>query len=348
MARALATIEEVLEVKPHDNADALEIAVVRGWNVITRIGEVSPGDKVIYFEIDTMLHADDERFSFFIKRGVKTDPVDGYKGHVLRTAKLRGKISQGLLLSVELFADEIGDDLTVGRDVTSVLNLRKWDPPVPAALAGKAKGNRPSFVPMTDAERIQNVTLAEFSDTSNWVATEKVDGTSTSYYYRTDADESANETSFGACSRNLELENVGQSQWKVAEELAIEALLSSLAAELGATKIVLQGELVGPGIQSNPLQLRELRYFAFRLIVDGRDLPTPQWPGSIRKLAAPVLAIDFPSTIDEAIEAADALDSQVTPGRTPEGIVWRYEGDAIVPERIVKAISNRYLLKQKD
>ena len=64
MPRALATLETISDVRPHDNADALELAIVRGWQVVIRIGEVAAGEAVVFFEIDTLLDVNDERFAF--------------------------------------------------------------------------------------------------------------------------------------------------------------------------------------------------------------------------------------------------------------------------------------------
>ncbi len=200
MTRALATVEQVVEVRSHDNADALELVGVRGWQVVSKLGEFQRGDTVIYFEIDTMLDVADPRFEFLAPRGVRTDVRDDFAGHVLKTVKLRGEISQGLVLPAADFVAEIGADVEAGTDVTEALGLRKWDPPLPAALSGQAIGQRPAEVPKTDAERIQNFDLADLP-TTGWVASEKVDGASTSYLLERDG-------SLRVCTRNLELEEM--------------------------------------------------------------------------------------------------------------------------------------------
>lgn len=337
MARQLATIEQLSNVRSHDNADALELATVRGWQVVVKLGEFASGDTVVYFEIDSMLDHSDERFAFLAPRGVRTDVRDGFSGHVLRTAKLRGQISQGLVLPVDEFAAEIGDDMTIGRDLTEILGLRKWDPPLPADLSGKALGQRPGSVPKTDAERVQNIDLSSMPPTG-WIASEKIDGTSTSYLLGAEGE-------LRVCTRNLELAPAGQLQWTIADELGIREILESLDTDGDA---LIQGELAGLGIQGNPLGFTDRRFFVFRLLVGGRDIPTSDWPEALTALAAPVVDIPFPSSNEEALESAEQFQSVVAPGKRPEGIVWRYEGDEFVPERIVKAISNKYLLKQKD
>lgn len=340
MTRALATIEHVSTVSAHDNADALELLTVRGWQVVAKLGEFAAGDAVVYFEIDTMLDVADPRFEFLAPRGVRTDVRDDFAGHVLKTVKLRGQISQGLVLPVADFEAEVGARPEPGTDVTEVLGLRKWDPPLPAALSGQAIGQRPAQVPKTDAERIQNFDLAGLPSTG-WAASEKIDGSSTSYLLEA-------EGSLRVCTRNLELAEAGQAQWQLADALDLESHMQTVLTAASAQRVVLQGELAGPRLQGNPLQLQDLRFFAFRLLIDDVDMPTAEWPAAIAAIAAPALDIGFPSTTEEALALADGLVSVAAPGRRPEGIVWRYEGDDVVPERIVKAISNRYLLKQKD
>lgn len=335
MARSLATVEQLTAVRKHPNADALELANVRGWQVVTRLGEFGDGDLVVYFEIDTLLPTADERFAFLAPRGTRTDQLSGLVGHVLRTVRLRGELSQGLVLPLDQFP-ELGD-VAVGADVTDALGLIKWDPPLPANLSGQAVGPRPDLVPKTDAERVQNLDLASFPR-SSWVASEKIDGTSTSYLLEAGG-------SLRVCTRNLELASAGQAQWRVAEELGLTTFMDDLL--IGAQSVVLQGELAGPSIQSNPLNLPKVRLFLFRVLVDGIDVASAAWPNELAELAAPALDTPFPTTADEGIEAANALKSQVSPDRAPEGIVWRYEGTEPVQERMVKAISNTYLLKQK-
>mgnify|MGYP001565299864 CR=1 FL=1 len=54
-ARKLASVRVVEEVLRHTNADALELATILGWQVVTGISDVKPGDKVVYCEIDSLL-----------------------------------------------------------------------------------------------------------------------------------------------------------------------------------------------------------------------------------------------------------------------------------------------------
>lgn len=204
--RRLATVENITEITPIADADAIELAHVRGWNVVVRKGEFSPRDLVVYLEVDSFLPIEDPRFAFLAARGVHTNELD-VQGHVLKTARLRGQYSQGIVLPYALFPEVSGH--TPGEDVTGfIAGLEKWDPPLPAELAGVARGNFPTRFHKSDEERVQNVEA--FLDGAlgvEWVATEKIDGTSITVYV--DGDD------YGVASRNLDLvENPENALWK--------------------------------------------------------------------------------------------------------------------------------------
>ena len=347
--RALATIATIDKIEPIDGADQIKVATIRGWQVVVRVDEnLKPGDPVVYFEIDSHLPATDQRFRFLTTKSCRNDKNDElaattnpdhpiFKGHRLRTIKLRGQVSQGLALPLASFPElaglgPVGD--IVGTDVTEQLGIRLWDPPLPADLAGVAKGTLPAFVTKTNATRVQNIKLEKIPDRDNWVCSEKLDGTSTTFYHHPDE-------GFGVTGRNYDLVEGDQTPWQIARSLLIPQRLASLAP---GKIVVAQGELCGPGIQSNPLKLKEPEWFCFRLTIDGEDVT---FHGLGLWSNVPLLDIPLPSTNVEALELADNLTSAFK-GR-PEGLVWRYYGDNPgVTTRCIKAISNRTLLKEKD
>src|SRR5262245_53917451 len=94
--RKLVTLEKIAALEPIPGADAIDAATVRGWTVVVKKREFQLGEDVVYFEIDSFLPLDDERFAFLEPRGSKT--VEGVRGHVLKTVRLRGVYSQGLVL----------------------------------------------------------------------------------------------------------------------------------------------------------------------------------------------------------------------------------------------------------
>lgn len=336
--RALATVETIAEIHPIPDADAIERARVRGWDVVIKKGEFAVGDLAVYFEVDSHLDTTDPRYEFLAPRGIRTNE-DGFTGHVLKTAKLRGTYSQGLVLPVGQFPEL--DGAVAGDNVTGQLGVIKWDPPIPADLAGQLRGAFPSAFPKTDEERIQNITAMLDVRDVEWVATEKLDGTSMTLYVEGDYD--------GVAGRNWDLSYDGNhSMWRIAGEKQLHA---QLRAAFPGSKAAIQGELFGAGIQGNPLQVKEARFAAFTVIVDGKELPRNEWPGFVTDVAVPVYDFTYPETLDEALAQVETLKSLVSPGRAAEGVVWRAPEAALVKvgdryERASwKAISRKYLMK---
>lgn len=240
MERKLATVRIVSEIIPIDGADAIELAKIGGWQCVVKKGEFQVDDKGIYFEVDSLLPIDD-RFEF-LRSGCYKKLSDSTEGFRLRSKRLRGVLSQGLLLPLESFP-ELGEDrweLWEGEDVTEALRVIKYEPPVPACLSGTVKGNFPSFIKKTNEERVQNLPdwFTKYKDIE-FEESLKMDGSSCTVYY--------NEGSFGVCSRNLDLrEDDNNTFWKVAKQYALKERLSSYGRN-----IAIQGECLGEGIQKN-------------------------------------------------------------------------------------------------
>jgi hypothetical protein len=158
--RKLASIRIVNKIQPIPNADAIELAGVDGWEFVVKKGEFNIGDKGVYFEIDSFLNAKDERFQFLSKQFIN---FEGELGARIRTIRLRGQRSQGLLLPMTKFPEL--QNFEVGQDVTEILGVVKWEPAIPAQLAGDAIGLFPHYIFKTDAERcIAGETLIETDD----------------------------------------------------------------------------------------------------------------------------------------------------------------------------------------
>jgi RNA ligase (TIGR02306 family) len=322
--RQLVTLETISEINPIPDADAIEVAKVREWNVVTKKGEFQPGDEVLYFEIDSFLPISDPRFSFLEPRGVRV--LDGVTGHPLKTARFRGQWSQGLLKPVSEFPEGIPE-------------IVKWEKPIPAEIEGQVEGHfLYDFAPKTDAERIQNLgkVFKEIQE-HDWIATEKIDGTSTTFVN--------DNGTLRACSRNYEISRPS-ARFDLADELNLLEILPVNHA--------LQGEYFGENIQNNPLKIKGTSFRAFNLYKKTENgpvaIPFDQWPDALVPLQVPVLPLSLPETISDIVEQADGLMSQINPQRRAEGIVWQGpKGFPFLGNRPgFKAISNTYLLKQKD
>ena len=149
--RKLATVRSIDEIRPIKGADLIELAVVGGWHSVVKKGEFGVGDEIIYCEIDSWIP---QTIAPFLCKGEEVREYEGVKGERLRTVKLRGQLSQGLILPISVIDQaSLGRCLSVGEDVSEILGIIKYEPPIPAQLAGDVVGLFPSFIFKTDEER---------------------------------------------------------------------------------------------------------------------------------------------------------------------------------------------------
>ena len=122
--RKMATIRKIDSIRPIPGADAIECAIVGGWTCVVKKGEYTVGDLAVYLEIDSWVPTE---LAPFLSKGKEPRVFDGIKGERLRTVKLRGQLSQGLLLSLGVlpanddFAPIDGDNCEILGKVTAVL-----------------------------------------------------------------------------------------------------------------------------------------------------------------------------------------------------------------------------------
>ena len=329
--RKLATIRTIHHIKPIDGADAIECAVVDGWEVVVKKDQFKEGDMVVYLEVDSFI----PKGSVPIELKGSPQEYDGALGHRLKTVKLRGQISQGLILPTSILPEGIR---AVGTDVTELLGIRKWEPTTPVSLAGEARGLFVSDIQKTDQERVQNLSdkLIEWKY-AVWEVTEKLDGTSVTFYLD-------NEGDFHVCSRNLDLrETEGNPYWEIANRYNIEFQMRSN----GLYGVAIQGEMIGPGIQKNKYGLRTTDFYAFDVQVNHGDgprfLPSEERQQIVNLLGlrhVPILATAVTPSIQTALFEAEGK-SKLNPATEREGIVYK----AVDASASFKAISNKFLLK---
>lgn len=344
--RKMATLRHIDSIRPIDGADAIECAIVGGWSVVVKRGEFFPGELAVYAEVDSWIP---NTIAPFLSKGNEPREYMGVKGERLRTVKLRGQVSQGLLLKLDtvdnaaLSFNGITFPCIPGLDVSEHLGIQKYDPPVPAQLAGQVKGLFPSFIPKTDQERIQNLTdqldTWKDNDSFTWEITEKLDGSSMTVYVRDDEE--------GVCSRNLDLHrDESNSLWVVAiREKLIEKIRST------GRNLALQGEIIGEGIQKNLYKVKGQQFRLFDIYdIDNGEYLTP----FDRRVFADTQSIDHvPVLAKEYVITGFAQDllimaegkSELFAQTEREGLVFKcttFGGPTF------KSISNKFLLKNGD
>ena len=338
--RKLATIRKIDNIIPIKDADAIECGVIGGWNVVVKKGEFQIGELAVYFEIDSWMPKELAPFLFEGKE------FEGVEGARLRTKKLRGVISQGLLLPMSILnvaaeSELFDNDFEVGTDVTDVLGIKKWDKPLSPQLAGLAKGNFPSFIPKTDQERVQNLSK-EIEEMQGEVfeATLKLDGSSITIYSNKEGEEWVD----GVCSRNLDLKEGDSAFWIIAKQEKIHEKIRSTGRSLA-----IQGEMLNTNIQGNWEKVEKLCMFVYDIYdIDAKKYLLPDERISLcREFSiphVPVFNSNFilDKSITELLELADG--EGMNKGVKREGLVFKHE----TSDFSFKVISNSYLLKNKD
>lgn len=229
MTRKLASIQKIY-IEPIKDAKTVELGRILGWTTLVGKGEFNNGDLCCFLEIDSV--APEKPMFEFMKRFK-------YRVRTLKSPKL-GIISQGLAVPLKTFNLE---NVKEGDDVTELLGIQKYECPVPTCLFGKVKGGFPTFIPKTDETRVQLLqTVLDKHKGTRCFITEKIDGTSTSYFVKDGV--------FGVCGRNYEFfEDDANAYCEMAKKLGIKEKLLSLNKN-----IAIQGELFGDGLQGNPLK----------------------------------------------------------------------------------------------
>ena len=243
--RKMASVQKIASLTPIENSDFLEVAMMEnlGWKVVVKKGEFQIGDKVIYFEIDSAIDVKDlPPFMEFLKDRclkklftARTPETSAFSGEYVRikTIKLRGQVSQGLIIPVDAIRDfnaelwgmiPTNTDAVIGMDLTEEFHVEVWDRLVEwyeerSQLGPKASmhaaGSFPSDVPKTDEERVQTAYFDLIKDPANvdgkWEVTEKNDGSSCTLFYRPMTWGSLDKESMQISSRRFLLKDDGCS-----------------------------------------------------------------------------------------------------------------------------------------
>ena len=216
MERKLASVQRVLALHPIENADAIELAQINGWQCVVKKGEFIPGALGVFFEIDA-IPPDLPQLAFLWTSRNAEGPQPRPESFRIKTMRLRGALSQGLLMPLSQFA--LPENLSAGDDLTAALGVGKWEPQVPSGM-GDCRGPFPPLVRKTDEMRVQSVpgVLDELRGLP-YVITLKCDGTSATYCIDPRTDE------FHACGRNQSITEGANHYWNIAKKYELEAAL---------------------------------------------------------------------------------------------------------------------------
>lgn len=379
--RELAYVVKVDEIRPIEGADRVEVAIVNGWHIMVRKDQFKPGDLAVYFEIDSKVPAE-EPFMFLEPKHFKIKTQKYFKGTV---------ISQGLLMGFEDFgwekdAYKLGDFLTQKLKVTYAVeedNARKassvdkykkmaqrhgklfshqpfrwlmrraWGKKILFLFFGKTSDKKtgwPAWVAKTDEERIENMPWI-FDNKSPFVATEKIDGTSTTFTMKRGK---FGKNDFYVCSRNVVFDKPDKNCFydtnvyiEMAEKYDIEKILESILTDDPTLDwVTLQGETYGAGIQKRDYGLKEHRFAGFNFITskEGRwdSVRAAKFMTQYNIPWVPILNENYilPDTIEELRAFSHSEGSRID-GVIKEGIVFRSQDGSMS----FKCVDPEFLMK---
>jgi hypothetical protein len=288
MERKLAHIEIIESIHPIEGADKIEMAKILGWECVVKKGEFKVGEKIIYVEVDSVMPEKPE-YEFLRDRKFR-----------IRTIKLRGQVSQGLVLPINstLKVGDFDQLFNVGEDVTELLGITKYLSPSERDeleqqerkikneknklkkflmryswfrrlfLSRTQKERFPYWVSKTDEERIQNIpkVLEQFKDKEVYV-TEKIDYQSVTFTGKMIPNAMPiigrflpKKFQFVVCSRNLTNNNKDSLYWKIAKKYNLEQILKENPT------LTIQGEQGDTKVQGNKYGITEPTMWVFNVM----------------------------------------------------------------------------------
>lgn len=362
-------IVEVCEIEERidlEDCHSLDLYRVKGWYSISGKKLYAPGDKVVFIPPET--EVTDKFCDYFCTGKVKI-----HKNRI-KTEKIRGCISQGLLLDLRdsrllEFYPELAQ-VSPGDDVANILEIRKWEPKnIPTNMKGKAVKRHPQLEKYTDIENIKNFNKV-FQDEELVIVTEKLHGTSfhsgmlskmkPTFFDRVKSFFGIKSSELCVSSRNTQV-NFMTNKEKLFGDLGTKDnnVYSKTAEKLNLDVIlepgmILYGEIVGPGIQKNyhyGVKPGETEFYAYDLKVDGKFQPHQELEDFCRThgiKTVPTLYIGPFSK--EKIEELTSGDSMIGGQKVREGVVIRSISEQVDPKlgrKILKSINPKYLLKDQ-
>lgn len=356
MSSLIVEVCKVQKSEKHPNADRLSIVQVRGWNCITGLDQYKEGDLVVFCPPDCVIpNTLIEKYNLeYLKKNGRTG-----------TVKLRGYLSQGLILDLPEGNWKEGDD------VSEVLGIKKWEEPEPSfsvssSKTGSRKKINPLFDKYTDIENIKNYNDI-FCDGDDVVITEKLHGTNSrfaklplavsdkanilekiSFWFKKHVLKQQYEFVYG--SHNVQITShsnrksfYGDDVWgKIAKKY-------DLANKIKDDMIV-YGEIVGDGIQDLTYGIKGHELFVFDIKLNGQYLGWHDVVGYCHSLGLKTVPLLYMGNLDQnTINFFTAGQSTLCDDQIREGCVVKMlyeENHPRIGRKIVKSVSPDYLLRK--
>jgi len=263
----IISFTQIKEVKEHPNAEKLELAIIKGWQVVVKKGQFKSGDNVIYIPPDAVLP--ENLHTYMGITNYLAELPKGYGGipeterptaRRVRAARLRGQASYGVVLTpveATTIAGLSGTSNFAGwdlvTDIASQLGITKWEPPV-KSTSGDTDRDLSNFEKYTSIEHWRNFPDI-FLPAEKVVVTEKIHGTNCRLGYVTDPTLEVADFLFVAGSHNnrrREYNDKGQLTlyWEPYNWYpSLKEMMKKIHKDFANGNVVVYGEIFGSSVQ---------------------------------------------------------------------------------------------------
>jgi len=359
--RKLATVRRVSELYPIKDKDRIELAIIDGWSVIIKKGEIPKGELCVYVEIDSVLPPTPD-FEFLAS-----------KNYRIKTMKMAGVVSQGICFPLSFLPK---GNYKEGDDVTEIMGIKQYEATMDIepkeevkhswihkklmrvslyreiyykiSNLYKERNGFPPYLKRTDEERIQNLPHLLLDKETKWVVSEKIDGQSGSFVLERKKFLFWETYDYIVCSRNRRInphKEKNSSYWSVSERYNIEKALKGFMSENRWLEwVAIQGECTSPKVQKNKYKVTAPDLFVFNVISPEGRLGTME----AKKLCShlelkfvPIVKEEYilPDTMEEIVNFSNG--QSMIGDNLREGLVIRSQDG----KQSFKVVSPQFLLK---
>ncbi|MBV1848821.1 RNA ligase (ATP) [Catellatospora tritici] len=349
----LKVVAERLVIHPHPNADALELAEVGRLRAVVAKDAYRTGDHAVYLPEGSVLPE-----PLIAELGL-TGRLAGPNKDRITAVRLRGELSQGIVCRPKALADlDLAEAAAAGTDFAEVLGVTKWVPPIPVHLAGDMHPAE-DLLPWLDVENIRRYPLL-FSAGEPVVATEKIHGSACLMTYVA-ATGTVLASSKGFGKQRLAIKEADSNlYWRAIRGYDLPVLAAAVAADLGATRVGVFGEVYGRGVQDLGYGVQASTrpgYAVFDIAVDVDGQIRWLTPDEVAAYTAahgvPAVPVLYRGPYDEArlVELAEGVETiSGTGANIREGLVVRPLIERYSPitagRAIGKLVSTAYLTRK--
>jgi RNA ligase (TIGR02306 family) len=319
MASIITEVCRIENIIPHDNANLLEIVQIKGWQCVVKKGEFKIKDLVVYFQPDTILP---QRITD--RLGVSSYCSIKFQGMRIKSVKLRGQVSMGLVIPIE------DPTWTEGTDVSKYYNSEKYIPPVVLNNADAVAENN-LFPRYTKIENLRNYPRVIGGGGEEVVISEKIHGMSCRVGCLNGGEEVAG-TRMVQRQRPDDAFMASNMAWCPWTIPGVRDMLRQLGTQYKV--VILYGEVYGTIQKGFPYDApNQLGFRAFDLFLDGKYVDYDIFKNTCDMFKVPVVPILYrgPYSFDKVKEFSEGKSTIGSHMR--EGVVCR-----LVKERFIRNI----------